>query len=106
MKNKLTKRNKLKLTLYFKIPELIRTLNKDTGFKFYKGRNKKKYFIVEDMTRSTKFLNSFISVPNVLVPKNKKSRLSGFVVSYRLLKIDEFNELFGTNLTLSNIPEE
>ena len=106
MKRKLIKRNKLKLSLYFKIPDVIRTLKKDPGFIFYNGRNRKKYFIKADMPKSTRFLNSFVSVPNVLVPKNKKSRLSGYVVSYRLLKIDAFNELFDTNLTLDDFPED
>lgn len=66
----------------------------------YRNRTTKNHYSVCDYDNLELFLRSFISVPIYKNSRVKRSKVQGLCTSYRMMKIDEINEVLGTNLTM------
>ena len=109
MKNKLIKRNKKKYTGMIKkygyMLRLFYRIEPDAFINKFKHR----YNEVEDYKNAFLMFadDDWISVPISISSKNKRSRVQKKVFAYKVVfGIDSFNEKYGTELKLSDIPVE
>ncbi len=102
MKRKLIKRNKIRVSSvigdYF-----YRLLIQHDTFKRYSRVKHDREYHLEGATRLSARSES-IFVPIVCNSKVKRSRVKGVVLGSLMVKIERFNEMGGTNLTIDDIP--
>lgn len=107
MKKKLIKRNKQKYSkLIRKYGYLFRMMYR-IGDDDYIRKFKHRYIETEDFANAFRMFDDddWISVPISNSSRNKKSRVQNRVHAYLVvLGIDQFNETYGTNLKITDIP--
>lgn len=109
MKKKLIKRNKKKYSSLIRKYGYMLRLFYRVGDDDYIRKFKHRYTEIEDFKNASRLFDDddWISVPISVSSRNKKSRVQNRVHSYLVvLGIDEFNETYGTNLKISDIPAE